>query len=302
MLAIALSALVLYLVSIAIDLHLGSLDKRGAQVEQAQLARAVLQMMASDLRNVVYAPASEGSSGESDGMDGGDGTEDSGGTSGATGSSGTASSTSDTSTDVIDNGFVFKELGLYGTLYEIQVDVSRLPRPDQYIMLLDERRIGALQDRVSEVKTVAYYLQVGALTNTALGGTSDQSSMGGLFRRVLDKATTVWAGQMGNIDGLQQSAELLAAEVVALEFRYFDGLSWYEEWDSETYGGLPAAVEISIALSPANSGQDSDAAPSVFTSTDGTLQGDQVYRLLVRLPTGDVITEEDMYSMEESMP
>ena len=62
MLAIALSALVLYLVSVALDLHLGALDRRRSQVEEVQLARTLLELIANDLRSVIYTPPDEGGS------------------------------------------------------------------------------------------------------------------------------------------------------------------------------------------------------------------------------------------------
>jgi prepilin-type N-terminal cleavage/methylation domain-containing protein len=45
--------------------------------------------------------------------------------------------------------------------------------------------------------------------------------------------------------------EILCRNVYALNFRYFDGLRWYDEWDStEQMDALPLAVEITLELDP----------------------------------------------------
>jgi prepilin-type N-terminal cleavage/methylation domain-containing protein len=53
LLALSLTVVVLVLVNMAVDLHLRSLDSRRAQLEEAQLARAILRMIAEDLRGAV---------------------------------------------------------------------------------------------------------------------------------------------------------------------------------------------------------------------------------------------------------
>src|SRR5687768_7365858 len=53
MLALSLSVVVMGVIAIVIDLHLRTLDTRRTEVEEAQLARAVLRQMADDLRSAV---------------------------------------------------------------------------------------------------------------------------------------------------------------------------------------------------------------------------------------------------------
>ncbi len=52
-LALALTALVLVILGMAVDFHLRALDNGRSHVEEAQLARAVLQLIADDLRSAV---------------------------------------------------------------------------------------------------------------------------------------------------------------------------------------------------------------------------------------------------------
>ncbi len=53
MLALTLTAFVLVSISMAIDLHLRMLDSRRGDVERIQVARAVLKLIADDLRSTV---------------------------------------------------------------------------------------------------------------------------------------------------------------------------------------------------------------------------------------------------------
>ncbi|TWT62353.1 prepilin-type N-terminal cleavage/methylation domain-containing protein [Rubinisphaera italica] len=41
---------------------------------------------------------------------------------------------------------------------------------------------------------------------------------------------------------------LAVPELVEMQFLYFDGESWLEEWDSDLDGGLPAAIEVTVLL------------------------------------------------------
>ena len=53
LLALALSGLILFACSMAVDLHLRVLDSRRTNLEEAQLARSVLNMIANDLRGTL---------------------------------------------------------------------------------------------------------------------------------------------------------------------------------------------------------------------------------------------------------
>ncbi|HMP03276.1 MAG TPA: type II secretion system protein GspJ [Gemmatales bacterium] len=73
------------------------------------------------------------------------------------------------------------------------------------------------------------------------------------------------------------SGEVLAPEVVALEFRYFDGLTgaWQTQWDGSV-SGPPLAIEITLSLSPLEE-FGNEVSPMLST-----------YRLVVSVPTAAV--------------
>jgi hypothetical protein len=77
-------------------------------------------------------------------------------------------------------------------------------------------------------------------------------------------------------------------EVVALQFRYFDGSSWRSSWDSLARGGLPVAVEMTMAVAALDDADKIRNAASAMVAgmgTDGTLgQG--------ALSDGGLLTEE----------
>ena len=182
--------------------------------------------------------------------------------------------------------------GLYGNQYELQIDVSRLPRVDEYQRMATSSLLNVVQDIPSDVKTVAYYcVNAGDTTSaTALRDRSGQPQRG-LVRRVLDRAVTMYASTTGGAGGLQQAADVIAPEVAAVEFEYFDGTEWLQQWDSEQEGGLPMAVKITLVLASIDATQ-SPADASMSRSTTAQIQPDQVYSLVVRLPTAKPIQLE----------
>jgi len=50
--------------------------------------------------------------------------------------------------------------------------------------------------------------------------------------------------------GLPDEAKIHVPEVIRCEFRYFDGRMWHDAWSSRQRQALPAAVEITLQLSP----------------------------------------------------
>jgi hypothetical protein len=319
-LALALCTLVLVSVGIGVDVYLRSLSKGRTEVEQAQLARALLQRIADDLRSAVaFDPelaeklgtesgssggssegSSDASSDESSGQDegsgtGGGGSSDESGTdesgtgeSGAGTEDGTDSSSTfgaDESSDSLSAGFASLVPGLFGTATELQVDVSRLPRIDPAQLALEAADPTLMVSRPSDVKTVTYYVPTDASVAAAQAMGTGSGSVG-LVRREMDRAVTCYAAQQGLFEDLEQASEVIAPEVIRIEFSYFDGLQWYDTWDSEAQGGLPMAIRIDIALR--REGEDEQALPPSATVMDLQMDGYPVYRLAVRLPTGRV--------------
>jgi prepilin-type N-terminal cleavage/methylation domain-containing protein len=169
-LAIALAAVLLSLIGMAINLYLKRIDSGRSRVEQAQLARTILAMIAEDIRaTAIYQPqdtssiaklmskssafdpdsldkssssssSTSGFSTSTSGTSGGSSTSgsmSSGGSSSQSSStsSGSSSSTSQSSTggsnDNPEDSDTTMPLGVNGSANELCVDAARLPRQEE---------------------------------------------------------------------------------------------------------------------------------------------------------------------------
>lgn len=358
-LALGLSILVLGAVALAINVFLRQLDARRSQVEETQIARAVLRMIADDLRSAVQqekldfsqvsgsastlassaaAAAVDSATGSSSGTGGSTGSTTGGGSSSGTGtgggaggaaggsgnsgsgsggsstsggssasggsstsggssSSGTSGSGStSTATQDIEQATETPPVpGIFGNQYQLMIDVSRLPRIDELTMQSSSGGTN-VEDLPSDIKTVAYYVrQEEAQMSTGFTSAAPGSALGrelrrpGLVRRQLDRAVTMYATQGGNTTNLQSKEQLVAPEIVGVEFRYFDGTQWLTSWDSIEQNRLPSAVEIIVAVQPGGEQflpQSSSAAtanPTVSPSS-GATTGPLMFRQIVKIP------------------
>ena len=314
LISLVLTGVVLVLISTAMDLHLRALDRQRATAEEGQLARALLQRIGNDLRNAVQFSTidmEEGLGGLDSGalMNLATGAIASGDIDLADvnmgallgGGSEPEEPTSSYTPDLVSNLEPPVYPGLYGNQFEMQIDISRLPRVEEYHSLFLKTDSYSLVDIPSDVKTVTYYIRP---VNQSVGLGSqelfqEESGAGGLVRRHLDRAVTNFAYMNGNIDGLMREEKLLAPEVVGLQFQYFDGYQWLPEWDTEIMQGLPVAVEILLLLK-SNSPYQSGGVMTTLSLADvgADLDADSAvvsYRLVVRLPVGIVpdVTEDD---------
>lgn len=314
LISLVLTGVVLVLISTAMDLHLRSLDRHRSTAEEGQLARSLLQRIGNDLRNAVQFSTidmEEGlggldagalmnlatgaiASGDIDLADVNLGTLLGGG-------SETEEPTSSYTPDLVSNLEPPVYPGLYGNQFEMQIDISRLPRVEEYHSLFLQSDSFSLVDIPSDVKTVTYYIRP---INSVVGQGSDElfqeeSGAAGLVRRHLDRAVTNFAYLNGNMEGLIREDKLLAPEVVGIQFQYFDGYQWLPEWDTEIMQGLPVAVEILLFMT-SNSPHQSGGIMTALSLADMGVDLDEntsvvSYRLVVRLPVGIVpeVNEDD---------
>lgn len=300
-LALALSVLVLIAIGMAIDVHLNSLEVGRTEVEEARLARALLQRIADDLRSaVVYdpidvdelvpdampIPSADELEEEESGVREAETLEP-------------LEPEGTTVENLAESASPSSTPGLYGNQYELQIDVSRLPRLDQFQGTLGGDDGSIPGDLVCDVKTVVYYV-AGATGDIATAATG-QSALGqpatGLVRREMARATTLWAAEHGELLDVQNNLGPLAPEVAAIEFQYFDGVEWLTEWDSEAMGGPPVAVSIIMGVIPMRRAQQQ--AASLWSPTETALAENTdllIYRLTVHLPAAQPADEGDLSS------
>jgi len=329
LLTLLLASLVLVALAMAIDFQLRVVDRSRRNVEEGQLARVLLSRIANDLRGAVpYDPldmeslvaeamAAAKAAGAGSGQDAGESAGEA-----AAAASPEDSEMEDTDAEEVEDsnsdetagagGSVVPRSvpGLYGGSDWIQVDVSRLPRLDQFEYLLTSVDGSTRVDRLSDVKTVTYYV-VPPDDESAGHAADGTESGGGLVRSELDRAVASWASDQGGLDETDSDGPPIAPEVTAIQFRYSDGTEWVDEWDSDEAGAFPVAVEITMTITPST--REASEVSSWQTSA-GEIASDEenalTYRLVVRLPayqassgegaSGETAETEETGTTEES--
>ncbi len=135
----------------------------------------------------------------------------------------------------------------------------------------------------------------GTSANAVMAGTSDLrdvtysffrpgSTPSGLVRtegdRMAVEVVEAGGGTAPQISGMQ----VLAPEVVALSFRYLDGQTWLEMWDSETNGRIPRAIEVQFAFPPPRQ------KPSLFNTA--VSRSTDSFRAVILIPVSDPFPKE----------
>jgi uncharacterized membrane protein YgcG len=309
-LALGLTVVVMSAIGVAIFLHLRAVDHTRLAIERDQLARILLRRIGDDLRSAVRreppdeagmkalqtmmqsaknagksgsrGSAGQASGGESSSGDGGTSATRSTGTTseaGATGSTQRPQGADDASTESADEttaGTPAAVAGLYGTAYDLQIDLARVPRPDEFTTAMISGTAAP-----SDVRTVYYFLANAA---TGLSPTGES----GLMRSETNRAEALYASENGDYDIFLRTGELLASEVMAIEFRYFDGLEWFSEWNSQDMNGLPMAVEMAIMLFDPRTADETLLGGSLFDPAVAGVDQELVYRTMVRLPSAQL--------------
>jgi len=337
LLTLSLTSMVLVALAMAIDFQLRVVERSRRNVEEAQLARVLMRRIADDLRGAVASDPtgmqelveeaafsavsstteSAGGSAEATGDAGGEsstlnsgeaepseteGEDSEGSASETSGSEDMAESESGETADA-DSLAEPSKPGVYGESDWIQVDVGRLPRIDQFEYQVTYTEDSTTADRLSDVKTVTYYVipPGEGVVEYAVDGSE---SSGGLVRRELDRAAASWASDESQLDPTTDSAaEPLAPEVAAIEFRYSDGTEWVDSWDSDEAGALPVAVEITLRIAPF-SNRNQPLSWSTSAELDATEEESWLtYRRVVHLPAAQASSgagsDEDLYGEED---
>lgn len=307
MVALALSVLLLGAIYAGLDLFWRYSTTGQEEVERAQLARAVLRTIEMDLRSVVYkSAAEEASSGNSSGMGGGasgmGGGSAGGGGGGASGSSGSFGSSTGSGGQSAGSGgstpggtsqqsftsggqsaaggssspggsgggtaavaaVATQPAGLVGDSVTLLLTVSSPSRRFDYAPLGS-----GVPGRTSDLLSVAY----------ELGSPQAASAVPtGLMRMEGDRLLLSQADAQGNQQLLAANTRLLASEVTALRFAYFDGYSWRTTWDSSQMSGLPMAVEVEVEITTPPRGSRPGASVKTREAKS------QTYRLVVAIP------------------
>lgn len=280
LLSLTLSVVIVGAIGMSIQLYLVSLTRQQAMIERKQIARSVSQMISSDLRAGVQYKAADYSGlenlvktqllaannpqGEEDEMEAAD--ED--------------------TEPVLDEEAVSFRPSLVGGPDSIAIDISRLPRLDQYNPVIADNE-SSMQTK-SDVKTLAYFFSTSNPTNRDGVQFSPTAAPGGLYRRTIDRAVATFNGDSGLVSTPDEYCNLVASEIAEIKFRFFDGSSWQTSWDSEENGGFPPAVEVTIVMDPRRMSDGKNYAYGGFDQ-----QAMELYRSVVHLPAAELPMEEE---------
>lgn len=300
MLTLGLAVMLMSMVGTAFTFYATKLDVRDSQLRRVQLAHSILDMISDDLRAALHPPKFDdkalsallaSSAGGGSGSPSGAGEDlTAAGLDDASIAEGDSSLTSDESVEMSDlssGTATTARPGLLGNQTQIQFDVSRLPRIEEYQTMLMRSPTGETIDIPSDIKTITYYLQPpgGGVTDPLEAVAADgaaaagSSANGGLVRRSLDRSITKWSLENGAMVSLLSTGDLLATEVVGLEFRYWDGMQWQIYWDSDEFGALPQAIQVNLTILEAGAVTDDSASGDAGPAT-------REYQHVIRLPAG----------------
>lgn len=294
LLALSLGVVLLTAIGAAIDQSWRLTAQGQTELQRQQVARAVLRLLERDLRSVMFVPPSEfsedgqkSSSGglqstftSSAGTSGSSGSTSStsGNSSGSSTSGSTSGNTSTTMTQVggAQQQTVLASRGIRGDAVSIEIDGNRAQKELAYAIPVNETLPSS---RTSDFRTVMYWIAAPEQAN-------DPQGRGGLSRKEGDRYAIASAETAGRDASMNFSPTLLAPEIVAVQFRYFDGLQWLPAWDSVSYGSLPRAVEVQLQFAPPPPARTAWLNAAVNKSTE-------TVRLVIYIPAADPAPEAE---------
>jgi len=310
-LTLSMAVVLMSLVGATLQFYARNMNVRDMDVRRVQLASSILQMIADDLRATIYTEEFDSSALEGF-LAGAAGQAIAGAVDPALsetlGLDAVDPSTlaDDTSMledpsmadtlDLANSTLTLKRPGIIGNQFEMQFDISRLPRLEQWQPTLGEQT-AEVTDIPSDMKTVTYYVQplgaVGGVSDPLQGFlpqqelTTSASAPGGLVRRELDRAANKWAVESGAMAILLTTGDLVATEVIAIEFAYFDGTIWQMFWNSDDMQSLPVAIQVKITIGDPATAEGGDVANAATTA--GAATDARSFTQIIQIPAGRVV-------------
>ncbi len=188
-----------------------------------------------------------------------------------------------------------QNVGVFGDTTTLVMHISRPPRPTLVTTEVPDPLLATQPPPTSsDLRSVSYFLAVagsggleGAVGNVASGGSANfsvTSGLQGLARLDGDRLALQQAHEAGEVDVMAQSAELIAPEVTELTFRYFDGATWLDTWDSASMKAVPRAIEVTMRIDVT---ADDENQPALRLGESPTLSSGDVFRFVIAVPLSD---------------
>jgi prepilin-type N-terminal cleavage/methylation domain-containing protein len=282
-LAMALMVIVMSGIASAINLYMVQLAKQQSRVERELVSRNALTMMANDIRAAVQYKAAdygglntllktqalmiaEQEGTEEDEID---------------------PTLQEEGDVVLDEEEVSFRPTMLGTSSALMLDISKLPRLDEYNPLM-ERSAGS-ESTVSDIKSISYFFsrENGGFDPKVVR--RQNQVKGGMYRREIDRAVANYRGDESLQIRPDEFAQLVASEIAEIEFRYFNGDKWQDNWNSEEEGGYPPAIQISLVVDPRRMATGTTSYQ--YGGYDATMM--ERHQLTVFLPMGEPAADEE---------
>jgi type II secretory pathway pseudopilin PulG len=289
-LALSLAVILLGAIFTAMDQSWKMTASGREEMERSQLARALMRKFAIDIRSIAYAPppvtdsdstssstgSSSGTSSSSSGSSGSSTASTASTGSSSSSSSGSTSSTTGSSSTTPSDEPSARSIGIRGNSQQIEMHISRARRDLEFSANLDGAK---MQSHTSDLRVVTYQL--------AMAGVSmpNGAMMQGLVRTEGDRMATQLVEEKGSAPTSLSLPQALAPEVASVQFRFFDGVSWFTVWDSEEAGRLPRAVEVVITFAPSQA----KLGPALRTNVS---QSTNTFRSVVLIPISEPLPAE----------
>jgi len=253
------------------------------EIARQQVSRAVLRQMTRDIQSVVFAKQEALPEDESSAS----GSASGGSTDG--GLDGNAYGESMIDPETVSTSYTS---GLVGTATDLQLFVSR---PDPNLAYVSSQELSTLDQRTGDLMIIRYLMA--DKSGSGLGSEiADREAPGqddgpvGLARMAGDLYGLSTAMENSEDSPQLAAAKLLAREVSGVQFRYFDGIAWQEEWDSTALNALPKAIEI--VLTVRDEAEASNA--SFLDEPDPYALPATTHRVVVPLPVAEPIVAEQV--------
>ena len=269
MVAVGLTSLLMAAMYTAMSVYWSTAVESYDEIERSQIARALLREMARDIQSCTFVEAQVMASSSDD--DSGSG---------------------DSEVVDVDTAMASYTNGLFGTDRDLVLYVSR-PDPNQnYVSAQD---LASPAERSSDGMIIRYFLAEqgggglsGMMADEALTNSRSSSNVAGLARMRGDLIGLSTAISRGDVDMQMDASDMLAEEVVDINFLYFDGVEEVEEWDSTVQNAMPLAIVIELTLRTIQAESDTRNPED----TPGMLS-DTKHRLVVPVPVAEPYVGED---------
>ncbi|WP_310820343.1 prepilin-type N-terminal cleavage/methylation domain-containing protein [Stratiformator vulcanicus] len=277
-LALALTVVLMAAILSALELNRRLVMTGREEIERARIARAVFQRISRDLRSVTFRVDTIAAEEDGAVVDSADPAAAAGEDSEST----TEEEPEEDEATVIgavdpESSLLAASGGLTGSTDALVMQICRPPR-------LNYRLSGANggTSQVSELQSVSYFVASPGAGGLA-GAVGDARAEVGLSRLSGDRLAIEQADVEGNLGLLANATEVLAPEITAVYFRYFDGAGWVEAWDSSVTRNLPAAVEVTFVF---------EAEDQSIETTGFSLDTDESWRGVIALPLAGAYAAE----------